>query len=261
MKGCVEFLGNFELVLTEKIKTYKLQYSAVYVSKHAYFGIFLLKLKIHYNEDFLLFVTKIVYKTMSVLKIALSPQKLSNPSFRTLKNLATCDFLSNPKQNYFTISENDLNRKAKKKLKKFSVKMSEVPSKFDEKNVVNFDTLKSICEDILQSNQSTIRLKYDHLKQLQIVEFKTDEAVKNFPNLPLAEESRQNVRDIKLAILNVLAIFGGVTPETLMTKIKFDTDEILDTQTDEYVITYLLTFTDWSGTIFVPKSCNCKVFT
>merc|ERR1712156_790900 len=135
-----------------------------------------------------------------------------------------------------TVAENNLNRKNKKKVKKLSVKMSEVPSKFDEKKFVNFDTLKSICEDILQSNQSTIQLKYDHLKQLQIVEFKTDEVVKNFPNLPLAEESRQSFRDIKLAILNVLAIFGGVTPEILLEKIKFETDELPDTQTNEYVI-------------------------
>jgi len=176
---------------------------------------------------------------MSLLKIALSPQKLSNPSFRTLKNLATCDLLSNPIQNYSTVAENNLNRKTKKKLNKLSVKMSEVPSKFDEKHFVNFDTLKSICEDILQSNQSTILLKYDHLKQLQIDEFKIDEVVKNFPNLPLAEESRQNFRDIKLSILNVLAIFGGVTPEILLEKIRFDTDGMLKTWgISDYLLTY-----------------------
>jgi len=106
---------------------------------------------------------------------------------------------------------------------------------FHEENVVNIDTLKSICEDILKSNHSTIQLKYcggrgsdpiqfDYLeKLLEIVEFKTDGTLKNFPNLPLAEESRQNCRDMKLAILNVLAIFGGVTPEILSTKITFDT--------------------------------------
>jgi len=74
----------------------------------------------------------------------------------------------------------------------------------------------------LRSNYSNIRFEYDNLNQLQITEFKIDGVSKKFPELALAEESRQNLRDVKLAILNILAIFSGVAPEILTEKITFD---------------------------------------
>ena len=96
-------------------------------------------------------------------------------------------------------------------------------SKPEEK--VDFDLLKNISLHILNAKKSYIQLQYDDLQELDVKEFKTDEQLRKFPVLPLAKESRKNSRDMKLAILNILAVSSGVAAETLSNKIHFVTIE------------------------------------
>ena len=42
-----------------------------------------------------------------------------------------------------------------------------------------------------------------------------------FPTLPITNESKENLAQLKLAILNILATCGGVDPKDLFEKISF----------------------------------------
>ena len=110
---------------------------------------------------------------------------------------------------------------------------------FEEQNSVDFDLLKRISWFILNAKQSSIQFQHgdDDLQQLSIKEFKTDGELRKFPVLPLAKESRKNSRDMKLAILNILAVSSGVAAETLSNKITFDTIEEDTNETDHPALT------------------------
>jgi len=109
-----------------------------------------------------------------------------------------------------------------------------ISDNFEEQNSVDFDLLKRISWFILNAKQSSIQFQHgdDDLQQLSIKEFKTDGELRKFPVLPLAKESRKNSRDMKLAILNILAVSSGVTAEILSNKITFDTIEEDTNETD-----------------------------
>ena len=93
------------------------------------------------------------------------------------------------------------------------------------KEFVDLDVLKQISWNILNAKHSHIQFQYDNQKQFSIQEFKIDGETRKFPFLPVAEESRQNCKDLKLAILNILSISSGITAETLSEKITFDSVE------------------------------------
>ena len=93
--------------------------------------------------------------------------------------------------------------------------------KLKEHVVVDLDALKQISWHILNAKHSHIQFQYDSHKKFSIQEFKIDGETRKFPFLPVAEESRQNCKDLKLAILNILSISSGITAETLSEKITF----------------------------------------
>ena len=114
-----------------------------------------------------------------------------------------------------------------------------ISDNFEEQNSVDFDLLKRISWFILNAKQSSIQFQHgdDDLQQLSIKEFKTDGELRKFPVLPLAKESRKNSRDMKLAILNILAVSSGVAAETFSNKITFDTIEEDTNETDHPALT------------------------
>ena len=94
----------------------------------------------------------------------------------------------------------------------------------DRHVVFDLDALKQISWQILNAKHSQIQFQYDKHKQFNIQEFKIDGETRKFPFLPVAEESRKNCKDLKLAILNVLSISSGIRAETLAEKITFGSD-------------------------------------
>ena len=94
----------------------------------------------------------------------------------------------------------------------------------DNHVVVDLDALKQISWQILDAKHSQIQFQYDKHKQFSIQEFKIDGETRQFPFLPVAEESRKNCKDLKLAILNILSVSSGITAETLAEKINFGSD-------------------------------------
>jgi len=94
----------------------------------------------------------------------------------------------------------------------------------DRHVVFDLDALKQISWQILNAKHSQIQFQYDKHKQFNIQEFKIDGEARKFPFLPVAEESRKNCKDLKLAILNVLSISSGIRAETLAEKITFGSD-------------------------------------
>ena len=87
-------------------------------------------------------------------------------------------------------------------------------------------TLKCIVDEIMASDDSVITYHDDGSKKKGVGSFMVQGVTINgkfraFPTLPIASESKENLAQLKLAILNILATCGGVDPKDLFEKINF----------------------------------------
>ena len=86
---------------------------------------------------------------------------------------------------------------------------------------VEFVALKCILEEIMSVGEATIIFHYNNSKYLSIQGIKIGDNIRSFPKIMLLKESRENLRDMKMAVLNVLAVYCGVSPDELSNKISF----------------------------------------
>ena len=87
-------------------------------------------------------------------------------------------------------------------------------------------TLKCIVDKIIASDESVITYHDDCPKKKGVGSFIVQAVAINgkfmaFPTLPIASERKENLAQLKLAILNILATCCGVDPKDLFEKINF----------------------------------------
>ena len=87
-------------------------------------------------------------------------------------------------------------------------------------------TLKCIVDGMMPSDESVITYHDDDSKKKRVGSFMVQGVTINgkfraFPTLPIASESKENLAQVKLAILNILATCSGVDPKDLFEKINF----------------------------------------
>ena len=87
-------------------------------------------------------------------------------------------------------------------------------------------TLKCIVDEIMASDESAITYHDNGSKKKGVGSFIVQAVAINgkfraFPTLPIASDRKENLAQLKLAILNILAIRCGVDPKDLFDKINF----------------------------------------
>ena len=87
-------------------------------------------------------------------------------------------------------------------------------------------TLKCIVDEIMASDEAVITYHDDGSRKKGVGSFMVQGVTINgkfraFPTLPIASESMENLTQLKLAILNILATCSGVDPKDLFEKINF----------------------------------------
>ena len=87
-------------------------------------------------------------------------------------------------------------------------------------------TLKCIVDEIMASDESVITYYDDGSKKKGVGSFIVQAVAINgkfraFPTLPIASEKKENLAQLKLAILNILATCDGIDPKDLFEKINF----------------------------------------
>ena len=69
---------------------------------------------------------------------------------------------------------------------------------------------------------------------LYIQSITLNEKTRTFPKISFAKESRENLKDMKLAVLNSLSVYGGITPDDLAYKVTFSLSD--DAATDNEIV-------------------------
>ena len=86
---------------------------------------------------------------------------------------------------------------------------------------IEFVALKCILEDIMEVGEANISFHLNNSKYLSIQGVTINDKFRTFPKMSIAKESRENFKDMRLAVLNVLAVYAAVSPDELLNKITF----------------------------------------
>ena len=98
---------------------------------------------------------------------------------------------------------------------------------------VEFVALKCILEEVIAIGKATIFFHYNNSKYLSIQGIKIGDSIRSFPKLTLLKSSRETFENMKIAVLNVLAVYSGVTPDELSNKITFSLQDETENKKDD----------------------------
>ena len=98
---------------------------------------------------------------------------------------------------------------------------------------VEFVALRCILEEVISSGKATIIFHYNNSKYLSIQGIKIGDNIRSFPKLSLLKDSRETFENMKIAVLNVLAVYSGITPDELSTKISFSLEDEIENEKED----------------------------
>ena len=112
---------------------------------------------------------------------------------------------------------------------------------------IEFVALKCILEEIVELGEAHITFHQNSSNLLSIQSITLNEKTRTFPKISFAKDSRENLKDMKLAVLNSLSVYGGITPDDLAYKVTFslsddaaNDNEIVETQVALEVARYTI---------------------
>ena len=105
-------------------------------------------------------------------------------------------------------------------------------SQFSLEQTVEFVALKCILDEIMELGEANITFYYNNSTLLSIHGVTINGKIRTFPKISVAKESRECLKDMRLAVLNILAVYSGLTAEELSNKITFSMSDIEDPETN-----------------------------
>ena len=99
---------------------------------------------------------------------------------------------------------------------------------------IEFVALKCILEEIVELGEAHITFHQNSSNLLSIQSITLNEKTRTFPKISFAKDSRENLKDMKLAVLNSLSVYGGITPDDLAYKVTFSLSD--DAATDNEIV-------------------------
>ena len=111
---------------------------------------------------------------------------------------------------------------------------------------VEFVALKCILEEVIAIGKATIFFHYNNSKYLSIQGIEIGDSIRSFPKLTLLKSSRETFENMKIAVLNVLAVYSGITPDELSNKISFSLKDEAENKEDDVASQAALEVTRYS---------------
>ena len=97
---------------------------------------------------------------------------------------------------------------------------------------IEFVALKCILEEIIEVGNANIIFHHQNPKLLSIKGITINGKLRTFPKISVAKESMENLRDMRLAVLNVLAVYAGIATDELSNKITFSMSDGVNPETN-----------------------------
>jgi hypothetical protein len=97
---------------------------------------------------------------------------------------------------------------------------------------IDFVALKCILEEIIEVGGANIIFHQQNPKLLSIKGMTIGGKFRTFPKISLAKESREHFRDMRLAVLNVLALYAGDATDELSNRITFSMSDGANPETE-----------------------------